>query len=56
MIVIRMIVLSLMVGIVAAGAVWFGCDLLANLRASLAGRRQPAPPEAEAEPPEPPAE
>lgn len=51
MILARMVVLSLMVGLVAAGAVWFGCDLLATLRAFRARPAQPAPPEAETEPP-----
>jgi len=32
MLLVRMIVLSLMVGFVAAGFVWFGADLIENLK------------------------
>lgn len=35
---LRMIVLSLMVGMVAAGFTWFGWGLVANIRAAAASR------------------
>lgn len=51
MILVRMMVISLMLGLVAAGFVWFGSDLLQNLRAAAA--RKAAKPEAPPAPAEP---
>jgi hypothetical protein len=53
MVMARMMVISLMVGVVAAGFVWFGFDLVQNLRVVIgrvsAKRKQPAAPTPESE-------
>lgn len=49
---IRMVVLSLMVGVVAAGFTWFAWDFAVNVRAVVAARRAKAvPPTVPAEKP-----